>query len=160
MHQFLGLPANASVPLLFTSEALSKRLPRLREPFPLTNHSFFSASHHFSIPAGLQSANIPRGPTAMFLMAAPKIMSNLSSARSSATLPGSATAFCLAPSLHPRLWIVGMNVRQLLFRPTPSLYRTSRSGLYLCGASTPPGGGVHGMCGFHAAKMALADLGL
>ena len=53
-----------------------------------------------------------------------------------------------------------MNVRQLLFRPTPSLYRTSRSGLYLCGASTPPGGGVHGMCGFHAAKMALADLGL
>ena len=53
-----------------------------------------------------------------------------------------------------------MNVRQLLFRPTRSLYRTSRSGLYLCGASTPPGGGVHGMCGFHAAKMALADLGL
>jgi phytoene dehydrogenase-like protein len=53
-----------------------------------------------------------------------------------------------------------MNVRQLLFRPTCSLYRTSRSGLYLCGASTPPGGGVHGMCGFHAAKMALADLGL
>jgi phytoene dehydrogenase-like protein len=51
-----------------------------------------------------------------------------------------------------------MNVRQLLFRPTWSLYRTSRSGLYLCGASTPPGGGVHGMCGFHAAKMALKDL--
>jgi phytoene dehydrogenase-like protein len=53
-----------------------------------------------------------------------------------------------------------MNVRQLLFRPTRSLYRTSRSGLYLCGASTPPGGGVHGMCGFHAAKMALADLNI
>ena len=51
-----------------------------------------------------------------------------------------------------------MNLRQLLFRPTRSLYRTSRSGLYLCGASTPPGGGVHGMCGFHAAKMALTDL--
>jgi phytoene dehydrogenase-like protein len=53
-----------------------------------------------------------------------------------------------------------MNVRQLLFRPTRSLYRTSRSGLYLCGASTPPGGGVHGMCGFHAAKMALKDLNI
>ena len=53
-----------------------------------------------------------------------------------------------------------MNLRQLLFRPTRSLYRTSRSGLYLCGASTPPGGGVHGMCGFHAAKMALKDLNI
>jgi phytoene dehydrogenase-like protein len=51
-----------------------------------------------------------------------------------------------------------MNLRQLFFRPTRSLYRTSRPGLYLCGASTPPGGGVHGMCGFHAAKMALMDL--
>jgi phytoene dehydrogenase-like protein len=40
------------------------------------------------------------------------------------------------------------------------LYRTSRSGLYLCGASTPPGGGVHGMCGFHAAKLALKDLNI
>jgi phytoene dehydrogenase-like protein len=53
-----------------------------------------------------------------------------------------------------------MNMRQLLFRPTPSLYRTPRRGLYLCGASTPPGGGVHGMCGYYAAKAALADLGL
>ena len=52
-----------------------------------------------------------------------------------------------------------MNVGRLIFRPTRSLYRTSRSGLYLCGASTPPGGGVHGMCGFHAARAALADLG-
>jgi phytoene dehydrogenase-like protein len=53
-----------------------------------------------------------------------------------------------------------MNIRQILFRPTRSLYRTSRSGLYLCGASTPPGGGVHGMCGFHAATMALTDLNI
>jgi phytoene dehydrogenase-like protein len=53
-----------------------------------------------------------------------------------------------------------MNVRQLLFRPARSLYRTSRSGLYLCGASTPPGGGVHGMCGLHAARMALTDLNI
>jgi len=53
-----------------------------------------------------------------------------------------------------------MNLRQLLFRPTPSLYRTSLPGLYLCGASTPPGGGVHGMAGYHAAKSALAHVGL
>jgi phytoene dehydrogenase-like protein len=50
-----------------------------------------------------------------------------------------------------------MDIRQLLFRPTASLYRTPRPNLYLCGASTPPGGGVHGMCGYHAAKTALAD---
>jgi phytoene dehydrogenase-like protein len=51
-----------------------------------------------------------------------------------------------------------MNLRQLLFRPTPSLYRTPVKGLYLCGASTPPGGGVHGMSGFHAAQTAMRYL--
>jgi phytoene dehydrogenase-like protein len=51
-----------------------------------------------------------------------------------------------------------MDIRQLLFRPTRSLYRTPRHNLYLCGASTPPGGGVHGMAGYHAATTALADL--
>ena len=50
-----------------------------------------------------------------------------------------------------------MDIRQLLFRPTASLYRTPLPHLYLCGASTPPGGGVHGMCGYHAARTALID---
>ena len=53
-----------------------------------------------------------------------------------------------------------MTPRQLLFRPTSSLYRTPKKGLFLCSASTPPGGGVHGMCGHHAAKAALTDLAL
>ncbi len=53
-----------------------------------------------------------------------------------------------------------MTLRQLIYRPTSSLYRTPKKGLYLCSASTPPGGGVHGMCGYHAAKTALRDLGL
>jgi phytoene dehydrogenase-like protein len=39
---------------------------------------------------------------------------------------------------------------QLVFRPTLSAYRTPRPGVYLCSASTPPGGGVHGMCGYNA----------
>jgi phytoene dehydrogenase-like protein len=51
-----------------------------------------------------------------------------------------------------------MNLRQLLSRPTHSLYRTPMPGLFLCGASTPPGGGVHGMAGFHAARTALRYL--
>jgi phytoene dehydrogenase-like protein len=46
---------------------------------------------------------------------------------------------------------------QLVFRPTISVrpYRTPDPALFLCSASTPPGAGVHGMCGHHAAKAAL-----
>jgi phytoene dehydrogenase-like protein len=47
---------------------------------------------------------------------------------------------------------------QLLFRPTARHYATSSPKVYLCSSSTPPGGGVHGMCGFHAAKLALSRL--
>jgi len=49
------------------------------------------------------------------------------------------------------------DLRQLAFRPTPMLYRTPLDRVYLCSSSTPPGGGVHGMCGFNAAQLALAD---
>ena len=51
-----------------------------------------------------------------------------------------------------------MDIRQFLFRPTWRHYATSARKIYLCSASTPPGGGVHGMCGYHAAKMALFRL--
>ncbi|HEU4340921.1 MAG TPA: NAD(P)/FAD-dependent oxidoreductase, partial [Candidatus Binatia bacterium] len=49
-------------------------------------------------------------------------------------------------------------LKQLLFRPTAKLYRTSLKGVYICSASTPPGGGVHGMCGYFAAEQALRDM--
>jgi phytoene dehydrogenase-like protein len=51
-----------------------------------------------------------------------------------------------------------MTMRQFLFRPTRHTYSTGARGLYLCSASTPPGGGVHGMCGYHAARMALREM--
>jgi phytoene dehydrogenase-like protein len=49
-----------------------------------------------------------------------------------------------------------MDIRQILFRPTWRHYSTSARDIYICSASTPPGGGVHGMCGYHAAKTALS----
>jgi phytoene dehydrogenase-like protein len=49
------------------------------------------------------------------------------------------------------------DLSQLFLRPTARFYRTSAEGLYICSASTPPGGGVHGMCGHLAAKVALNE---
>jgi phytoene dehydrogenase-like protein len=53
-----------------------------------------------------------------------------------------------------------LELSQLFTRPSLSFvpYRTSTKGIYLCSSSTPPGGGVHGMCGYHAAQQALRDI--
>jgi len=53
-----------------------------------------------------------------------------------------------------------IDLSQLFTRPALrwSPYKTSAKGIYICSASTPPGGGVHGMCGYHAAKRALKDV--
>ncbi len=49
------------------------------------------------------------------------------------------------------------DLRQLFTRPVARLvpYATPARGLYICSSSTPPGGGVHGMCGYFAARAAL-----
>ncbi len=49
------------------------------------------------------------------------------------------------------------NLGQLFLRPTASLYRTPLKGVYLGSASTPPGAGIHGMCGYFAAEAALKE---
>jgi phytoene dehydrogenase-like protein len=50
-----------------------------------------------------------------------------------------------------------MDLRQFFLRPTRRLYSTPLRGVYLCSSATPPGGGVHGMCGYNAAARALDD---
>lgn len=51
-----------------------------------------------------------------------------------------------------------MTPLQTVMRPTPRLYETSVEGLFLCSSSTPPGGGVHGMCGYLAGIKAVGYL--
>jgi phytoene dehydrogenase-like protein len=53
------------------------------------------------------------------------------------------------------------DLRQLFTRPTISVdpYATPSKGLFLCSSSTPPGGGVHGLCGYFAARSALRQAG-
>jgi phytoene dehydrogenase-like protein len=51
------------------------------------------------------------------------------------------------------------DLRQLFTRPVPRWrpYQTPARGIYVCSSSTPPGGGVHGLCGYYAAQTALHD---
>lgn len=50
------------------------------------------------------------------------------------------------------------HLAQMFLRPTARMYATPLRGLYLCSSATPPGGGVHGMCGYFAARLALRQV--
>ena len=52
-----------------------------------------------------------------------------------------------------------LDIGQLYTRPVIGLspYQTSEPGIFICSSATPPGGGVHGMCGYHAARVALRE---
>jgi len=49
-----------------------------------------------------------------------------------------------------------ITARQIFLRPTGMVYRTPLPNVFVCSSSTPPGGGVHGMCGYHAVRNVLA----
>jgi phytoene dehydrogenase-like protein len=53
-----------------------------------------------------------------------------------------------------------LDIRQLFTRPTirPVPYTTPAANIFICSSSTPPGGGVHGMCGYFAARAALKGI--
>ena len=53
-----------------------------------------------------------------------------------------------------------MTLAQIIRRPTLPPYITPVQGVFLCSSSTPPGGGVHGMCGYLAARAAARHTGL
>lgn len=67
------------------------------------------------------------------------------------------TALMAVREVRGTLEVVDKITGELVTRPTLrwSPYSTPAKGLYLCSASTPPGGGVHGMCGYHAARACL-----
>ena len=73
--------------------------------------------------------------------------------------PGAIAALEKAATLDVSPGIL-TELAQLYARPIASLhpYRTPIDGVFLCSSSTPPGVGVHGMCGFHAARAALSFL--
>ena len=81
-------------------------------------------------------------------------------------IEGRSTLTAVATESHNPSYVGGdisagmATLRQTVFRPTArwNPYRTALKGVYLCSAATPPGGGVHGMCGLGAASAALRDL--
>ena len=144
-------------------DVASGRVPA--KPFVLlAQQSLFDPSR---APAGQQTAwaycHVPYGCTADLTAAieaqierfAPGFRALVLSRRASGPAPLAASNANLAggdiSGGRTDLW-------HLLSRPVMSAtpYRMPAKGLYLCSSSTPPGGGVHGMCGFHAARAALA----
>ena len=147
--------------------AASERMLKADRPFVLlVQPSLFDPSR---APAGKHTAwaycHVPNGTTVDYLEALERQIERFAPGFRECVL-----ARAISPPAKLEAWnpnLVGgdlsagaMSPKQLVFRPTPTLYRTPVKGLYFCGASTPPGGGVHGMAGFRAATVALGDLNL
>jgi phytoene dehydrogenase-like protein len=147
-----------------------RRLSNQNEVSHPTGHLCLSVNRLHSTRVEHRRASRPPGLTATFRTEARKTIPNRSSGRIARFAPDFRDCILSRSVSSPaalELWnpnLIGgdflggaMDIRQFLFRATRSLYRTPRRNLYLCGASTPPGGGVHGMSGYHAAMTALRD---
>ena len=162
-----GVPPNALAPAPCTSAARSTRSPNGKRATPAVRLSS-SCSTPFSTPPALPRESIPPGPTATCRTASAADMTDAIEAQVERFAPGFRQRIlgrhvfspAAMESHNPNL--VGgdfnggaLDIRQFFLRPTRRLYRTPLPGVYFCGSSTPPGGGVHGMCGFHAASKVL-----
>jgi phytoene dehydrogenase-like protein len=119
-------------------------------------------------PAGKYTAwaycHVPNGSTAPMLDAIERQIERFAPGFGETVLARHVTAPADFERRNPN--IVGGDINggaadlpQLFLRPTIGMYSTPVRGLYICSASTPPGGGVHGMCGYFAARRALRDCG-
>lgn len=135
------------------------------EPFViLAQQSLFDASR---APAGRHTAwaycHVPNGSTANMLDAIETQVERFAPGFRDLVLARSVMAPADIERRNPNLAggdIGGgaSTLGQLFARPTWRTYSTPVRGLYLCSAATPPGVGVHGMCGYFAAKRALSEV--
>jgi phytoene dehydrogenase-like protein len=144
------------------SEEIVQNGQHAARPFVLLVQPPFSMRHE------LPRTSTLRGLTVMFPMARKLTCCRGWKTKSSAPLQVSGRLSSFAAPFSPEdlermdANLVGgdtgggaVNLLQFLFRPTWKHYSTSAKNIYIGSASTPPGGGVHGMCGYHAAKIAL-----
>ena len=154
---------------MIASEAApwSENEAEVKKPFVLlTQPSLFD---HSRAPAGMHTAwaycHVRNGSTVSMVEAIEAQVERFAPGFRDCILARAVSAPAQLESWNPNL--VGgdlsggaMTPKQLILRPTASLYSTGIENVFLCSSSTPPGGGVHGMCGHLAGKRALQSLKL
>ncbi|WP_425145947.1 phytoene desaturase family protein [Deinococcus sp.] len=157
-----------TLPELERAEAAPQRGEVAERPYVLlAQHSLFDAAR---APAGQHTAwayiHVPNGYAGSALAELEGQIERFAPGFKDTVLARSVSTPARLQSWNPNL--LGGDVGggantlwQVLARPvaTPTPYRTPLAGVYLCSASTPPGGGVHGMSGYWAARAALRDRG-